>query len=121
MRWQLRFSGYAEKQVIDVSGGQISGIEMVAGAKQVHLTLSRPTGTVPLKINGAVDSLVLKSPADNPMRIKLGGGAQTVVAGSRTIKDVKAGSTLTPKGWNTADRYDVVAGARINALTVENA
>ena len=121
VRWQLRFSGYAEKQVIDVSGGQVSGIEMVAGAKQVQLTLARPNGTVPLKINGAVDSLVLKSPADNPMRIKLGGGAQTVVAGSRTIKDMAAGSTLTPKGWNTTDRYDVTAGARITALTVENA
>jgi hypothetical protein len=121
VRWQLRFSGYAEKQVIDVSGGQVSGIEMVAGAKQVNLTLARPTGTVPLKINGAVDNLVLRSPADNPMRIKLNGGAQTVVAGSRTLKDMVAGSTLTPKGWKTTDRYDVTAGARITALTVENA
>ena len=121
VRWQLRFSGYAEKQVIDVSGGQVSGIEMVAGAKQVQLTLARPTGTVPLKINGEVDDLVLKSPADNPMRIKLGGGAQTVVAGSRTLKEMAPGSTLTPKGWNTTDRYDVTAGARITALTVENA
>ncbi|WP_030439740.1 hypothetical protein [Actinoplanes subtropicus] len=121
VRWQLRFAGYAEKQVIDVSGGQVSGIEMVAGAKQVELTLARPTGTVPLKINGAVDNLVLKSPADNPMRIKLGGGARTVVAGSRTLNDMAAGSTLTPKGWNTTDRYDVTAGARITALTVENA
>ena len=121
VRWQLRFSGYAEKQDIDVSGGQIRGIEMVAGAKNVQLTLARPTGTVPLKINGAVDSLVLKSPADNPMRIRLGGGAQTVVAGSRTLKDMAAGSTLTPRGWNTTDRYDVTAGARITALTVDNA
>jgi len=120
VRWQLRFSGYAETQVIDVSGGQVSGVEMVAGAKQVQLTLARPTGTVPLKINGAVDNLVLKSPSGNPMRIKLGGGAQTVVAGSRTLKDIAAGSTLTPKGWNTTDRYDVTAGARITALTVED-
>jgi hypothetical protein len=121
VRWQLRFSGYAEKQVVDVSGGQVSGIEMVAGAKEAQVTLARPTGTVPLRINGAVDNLVLKSPADNPMRIKLDGGAQTVVAGSRTIEDMAAGSTLTPKGWNTTDRYDVTAGARITALTVENA
>ena len=121
VRWQLRFSGYAEKQVIDVSGGQISGIEMVAAMKQAEVTLSRPSGTVPLKINGAVDKLVLKSPADNPVRIKVGGGAQSVVAGTKTLKDVAAGSTLTPKGWATTDRYDVTAGARITALTIENA
>ncbi|MFC7276511.1 hypothetical protein ACFQS1_21175 [Paractinoplanes rhizophilus] len=121
VRWQLRFSGYAEKQVIDLSGGRVSGIEMVAAMKQAEVTLAKPSGTVPLKINGAVDKLILKSPADNPVRIKVGGGAQSVVAGSKTLKDVAAGSTLTPKGWDTADRYDVTAGARITALTIENA
>ncbi|WP_433376016.1 hypothetical protein ACQPZX_07045 [Actinoplanes sp. CA-142083] len=121
VRWQLRFSGYAEKQIIDLSGGQVSGIEMVAAMKQAEVTLAKPSGTVPLKINGAVDKLTLKSPADNPVRIKVGGGAQTVVAGTKTLKDVAAGSTLTPKGWDTADRYDVTAGARITALTIENA
>jgi hypothetical protein len=44
-----------------------------------------------------------------------------VVAGSKTLKDVAAGSTLTPKGWAVTDRYDVTAGARITALTIENA
>jgi hypothetical protein len=121
VRWQLRFSGYAETQEIDVSGGQISGIEMVAGMREAEITLSQPAGTVPLKINGAVDKLVLKSPADNPVRIKVGGGAQTVTAGTRTLKNVAAGSTLTPKDWNTTNRYDVTAGARITSLTVENA
>ncbi|GAA2630620.1 hypothetical protein [Paractinoplanes durhamensis] len=121
VRWALRFSGYAEKQVIDVSGGQISSLEMVAGMRTAQLTLSRPSGTVPVKINGAADSMILRSPSANPVRIKLGGGAQQVIAGSRTLKDVVAGSTLTPKGWDVANRYDVTAGARITSLTVENA
>jgi hypothetical protein len=121
VRWALRFSGYAETQLIDVSGGQVSQIEMVAAMKRAELTLARPSGTVPLKINGSVDQLTVKSPSTSPVRIKVGGGVQSVVAGSRTLKDVAAGSTLTPKGWDTADRYDVTAGARINALTIESA
>jgi hypothetical protein len=121
VRWALRFSGYAETQLIDVSGGQVSQIEMVAGMRKAEVTLSKPSGTVPMKINGAVDQMVLKSPTGSPLRIKMGGGAQTVVAGSRTLRNVAAGSTLTPKGWDTTDRYDVTAGARINNLTIENA
>ena len=31
VRWALRFSGYAETQLIDLSGGQVSQIEMVGG------------------------------------------------------------------------------------------
>jgi hypothetical protein len=121
VRWSLRFSGYAETQLVDVSGGQISEIEMVAGMRRAEVTLPQPSGTIPLKINGAVDHLVLKSPVGSPVRIKVGGGAQTVVAGTKTLQNVKAGSTLTPKGWQTENRYDVTAGARIAALTIENA
>ncbi|MEU8814636.1 hypothetical protein [Actinoplanes sp. NPDC048796] len=121
VNWQLRFSGYAEEQVINLSGGQISGLEMVGGMRSAQLTLSRPSGTVPIKINGAVEKLALKSPADSPVRVKVGGGAQTVVAGTRTLKDVAAGSTLTPKDWAVPNRYDVGAGAPITTLTVANA
>jgi hypothetical protein len=121
VRWALRFSGYAETQLIDVSGGQVSEIEMVAGMRRAELTLPQPSGTVPLKINGSVDQMIVKSPVGSPVRIKVGGGAQTVVAGTRTLQNVAAGSTLTPKGWKTENRYDITAGARITSLTIENA
>ncbi|XVU26824.1 hypothetical protein ACQPZJ_07150 [Actinoplanes sp. CA-054009] len=121
VNWQLRFSGYAEEQVIDLTGGQISGLEMVGGMRTAQVTLSRPSGTVPIKVNGAVEKLALKSPADSPVRVKVGGGAQTVVAGTRTLKDVAAGSTLTPKDWAVPNRYDVGAGAPITTLTVASA
>jgi hypothetical protein len=120
VRWALRLSGYAEQQVIDLSGGQVSGIEMVAGMRTGELKLARPTGTVPIKVNGAVEKLTVRSPAGSPVRVKVGGGAQTVVAGNRTLKNVAPGSTLTPKNWAVPNRYDVGAGAPITALTVEN-
>ncbi len=120
VRWALRFSGYAEQQILDLTGGQVSGIEMVAGTRRAELSLSQPAGTVPVKINGAVEELLVKSPAANPVRVRVDGGAKTVVAGSRTLKDVPAGSTLTPKNWATQNRYDVAAGARITSLTVQS-
>ena len=121
VRWTLRFSGYAEEQVVDLSGGQIGGIEMVGGMRRAEVTLPRPSGTVPIKVNGAVEQLTLKSPQGSPVRVRVGGGAKTVVAGTRTLKDIAAGSTLTPKGWAVPNRYDVGAGAPITSLTVQNA
>ncbi|GAB2596483.1 hypothetical protein Aab01nite_71760 [Paractinoplanes abujensis] len=120
VRWALRFSGYAEEQAINLSGGQISGLEMVGGMRTAQISLAQPTGTVPIKVNGSVEKLVVTSPTGSPVRIKVGGGAQTVVAGSRTLKDVAPGSTLTPKNWAVQNRYDMGAGAPITALTVEN-
>ncbi|MGK5681249.1 hypothetical protein [Actinoplanes sp. URMC 104] len=120
VRWALRLSGYAEEQVVDLRGGQVTGIEMVGGMRTAQLTLARPAGTVPIKVNGAVEKLVVTSPTGNPVRVKVGGGARTVVAGSRTLKEVPPGSTLTPKNWAVQDRYDIGAGAPITSLTVEN-
>ncbi|NMO55579.1 hypothetical protein HH310_30885 [Actinoplanes sp. TBRC 11911] len=121
VRWSLRFTGYAEERRLDLSGGRVTGIEMVAGTGKAAVTLARASGTVPVKISGAVNELVLKSPSDSPVRVRVDGGAKSVVAGSRALQDVAAGSTLTPRNWATQDRYDVAVGARITSLTVENA
>lgn len=119
--WTLRFSGAADEQIINFTGGQVGGIDLVGGSRVTDIALPTPAGTVPVRVTGAVDELTLASPADNPVRVQMQGGAQTVAAGARTLRDVKPGSTLTPKGWATNDRYDVNAEARVTLLTVKTA
>jgi hypothetical protein len=121
VRWTLRFSGYAAERVLDLSEGRITRLDVVGGTRRAEVTLAKATGTIPMKITGGVEELLLRAPASSPVRVKVGGGAATVTAGSRTLRDVKPGSTLTPKDWQNADRYDVDAAAPITLLTVENA
>ncbi|WP_212989739.1 hypothetical protein [Actinoplanes auranticolor] len=117
--WNLRFAGATDEQRIDFTGGEVGGIDLVAGSRVTEIALPRPAGTVELKVTGAVDELSLTSPAGNPVRVQMQGGAKTVAAGTRTLRDVKPGSTLTPKGWTTNNRYDVTAQARVTLLSVE--
>lgn len=119
VRWTLRFSGYAADREVDLGDGLIDGIEVVGGTRRAVLALSKATGTVPVKITGGVDELTLRAPAGNPIRVKVGGGATTVNAGARTLKDVAPGSTLTPKDWDTKGRYDVETASKISLLSVE--
>ncbi|WP_436522919.1 hypothetical protein [Actinoplanes sp. HUAS TT8] len=119
VRWTLRFSGYAAESDVDLGDGLVDGIEVVGGTRRAVLDLSKASSTVPVKITGGVDELTLRAPAGNPIRVKVGGGATTVTAGSRTLKNVAAGSTLTPKDWNTNGRYDVEAASKITLLSVE--
>jgi len=119
--WNLRFAGATDEQRIDFSGGEIGGIDLVGGSRVTEIVLPKPAGTVALKVTGAVDELSLTSPAGNPVRVRMQGGAKTVAAGARTLRDVKPGSTLTPKGWKTNDRYDVTAQARVTLLSVVTA
>ena len=54
----------------------------------------------------------------SPVRVRMDGGAKTVAVGGRTLRDVRPGSTLTPKGWQVRNRYDMDAAARITLLSV---
>ncbi len=118
--WNLRFAGATDEQRIDFTGGDVGGIDLAAGSRSTEIVLPEPAGTVALKVTGAVDELSLTAPAGNPVRVQMQGGAKTVAAGARTLRDVKPGSTLTPKGWATNNRYDVTAEARVTLLSVES-
>jgi hypothetical protein len=119
VRWTIRFSGYSAERIVDLSAGRVRGIEIVGGTRRAELTLAQAAGTVPMKITGGMEELILRAPSGSPVRIKVGGGAGSVTAGSRTLRDVAPGSTLTPKDWTTGNRYDVDAVAPVTLLTVE--
>ncbi|MEV4639427.1 hypothetical protein AB0J80_18950 [Actinoplanes sp. NPDC049548] len=119
--WTLRFSGAADEQILNLQGGKVAGIDVAGGARRTAIQLPEAAGTVPLKVTGAVDELAMTSPAGNPVRVQLKGGAKTVAAGTRTLRDVPPGSTVTPKDWATNDRYDVEAEARVTLLSIDTA
>jgi len=119
VRWSLRFSGGSDEQLIDLTGGKVSDVRLAGGARRVELTLPKPAGTVPVQITGALDELSLTSTADAPVRVNVEAGAKTVAAGTRTLRDVKPGSTLTPKDWQVKDRYDVDAKSWVTLLSVD--
>jgi hypothetical protein len=121
VRWSLRLSGGADEQLIDLTGGQVSRIDVVGGGRRIELSLPKPAGTVPVRVTGAIEDLSVRSPVGSPVRIQLDSGAKTVAAGERTLRDVRPGSTLTPKNWQVKDRYDVDTVAWVTLLSVENA
>jgi hypothetical protein len=119
VRWALRFTGGADEQSVDLAGGRVSSIDVVGGSRHFELSLPTPAGTVPVRVTGAVENLSITSPQDSPVRVHVDSGAKTVAAGNRTLRDVRPGSTLTPKGWQVQNRYDVDAAARITLLSVD--
>ncbi|MFI5936912.1 hypothetical protein [Actinoplanes sp. NPDC051494] len=117
--WTLRFSGASEEQQLNMQDGQVGGIDFSGGSKRTAIQLPKASGTVLLTVAGAMDELAMTSPTGNPVRVKVRGGADTVAAGKRTLRDVAPGSTLTPKGWATENRYDVDAESPVTLLSVE--
>jgi hypothetical protein len=121
VRWSLRFTGGADEQVVDLTGGKVAGIDVIGGSRRFQLSLPKASGTVPVHVTGGIDDFSIQSPPGNPVRVQVQGGAKTVAAGEVTLRDVKPGSKLTPKNWKSTNRYDVTVAARTTLLSVDNA
>ncbi len=59
VRWHLRLGGGAEDERIDLRGGDVSAVEVVAGAGRVSLNLPAPRGTVPVRMTGGAGEFLV--------------------------------------------------------------
>jgi hypothetical protein len=119
VRWALRFIGGADQQTVDLTKGKVTGLQVLGASRRLQLALPKPSGTVAISVTGSIEDFSITSPKDSPVRVKVDSGAKTVAAGERTLRDVAPGSTITPKGWNVPNRYDVDAAARVTLLSVD--
>jgi hypothetical protein len=119
VRWTaLRFSGGADDQVVDLTGGTVDELDFSAGASRIQLTLPVPEGTVPIRMGAGAGELTLALPPQVPIQVMLTNGAGLVVIDGERHAGVAPGTVFTPEDWaGTADRYDLDA-AGLGELTV---
>ena len=107
----------AQAQICNVWPGKVT---FIGDGDTVYVDIAGDgqRSSVPVRLTGAVEDLSITAPQVSPVRVRLDSGAKTVAAGERTLRDVEPGSTLTPQGWQTRNRYDVHAESRITLLSV---
>jgi hypothetical protein len=121
VRWTIRLTGRSTAQEIDMSAGGLARIELIGGASRAVLQLPRPAGAVPLRVTGAVSDLHIRAGKGDPVRLRLGKGADTATLDGTTERNVKSGAALTSPGWRSAkNRYDVSASVRVGSVLVEH-
>ncbi|WP_428965597.1 hypothetical protein [Micromonospora fluostatini] len=117
--WRLQITGGVDEQVLDLSGGRSAGVDLLGGATRVDLRLPRVTGTLPVRMTGGVNELLIRAAGDPPARVRAASGAGTIRVYDQRQAGIAAGAVVSSPHWDTvADRIwvDLVAGA--NAVTV---
>jgi hypothetical protein len=119
VRWTvLRFSGGANDQVVDLTGGSVAELDFPAGASRIQVTLPVPEGTVPIRMGGGAGELVVDLPPQVPIQVELHNGAGVVVIDGESHSGVAPGTVFTPEDWaGAADRYDL-SSSGVGELTI---
>jgi hypothetical protein len=117
VRWQVRMSGGAVSQRLDLRGARLSGVDLVAGATRIEVDLPVPDRTVPVRMAGGATEFTVHVPAGVATGVRVGGGAaSTDVDGVR--RTGLAGGTVLSTASAT-DRYDVDATAGVSTLVLD--
>lgn len=119
VRWALRIIGGAAEHVIDMSDGQLTGVEIAGGATRIDLSLPEASGTVKVRMTGGVNQFAVNTPPGTPVRLRIGSGAAQVVLDGRAHRGIAPGRVFSPHRWtNVDDRVDLDAVAGVGTLTL---
>ena len=117
--WQLQFSGGTSQSFLNLSNGQVAGIDFTAGSNLIQMTLPRPAGTATITLAGGASQVDLTVPPGVAARLRLDAGASAATLAGQTHNGLARGTVLSSPGWaEAASRYDIVATAGINNISV---
>jgi hypothetical protein len=117
--WSLDLAGGTQLTRVDLRGGKVAGIAVMAGSDTLDMTLPRPAGTLPLLLAGGVSQFLLSLPAGVPAQVTAGGGASFVSLDGQRLTGIAGGTVVTSPGWAGAtSRYDIDATSGFSRLAV---
>jgi hypothetical protein len=117
--WGLDLAGGTQLTKVDLRGGKVAGIAVMAGSDTLDMTLPRPAGTLPLLLAGGVSQFLLSLPAGVPAQVTAGGGASFVSLDDQHLTGVAGGTVVTSPGWAAAtSRYAIEATSGFSRLAV---
>ena len=117
--WSLDLAGGTQLTTVDMRGGKVAGIAVMAGSDTLDMKLPRPAGTLPLLLAGGVSQFLLSLPAGVPAQVTVGGGASFVSLDGQQLTGIAGGTVVTSPGWAAAtSRYDIDATSGFSRLAV---
>jgi hypothetical protein len=117
--WSLDLAGGTQLTKIDLRGGKVAGIAVMAGSDTLDMRLPRPAGTLPLLLAGGVSQFLLSLPSGVPAQVTVRGGASFVSLDGQQLTGIAGGTVVTSPGWaGAASRYDIDATSGFSRLAV---
>jgi len=117
VRWQVRMSGGATSELLDLRSARLSGVDLAAGAARIELVLPVPDRAVPITMAGGATEFTVTVPRGVATAVRIGGGAASTEVDRVRRTGLAAGTVLATT--TAADRYDVDATAGVSTLTLE--
>ena len=117
--WHIRVSGGTAHTGFDFSEVSLYALELGGGVSDVTLTLSSPSGTVPIRTTAGVRDFTIVRPPGVAVSVRIGRGARRL-----TVDEQRFGAVGGTTRWHsieyehTTDRYDIAISGGADTFTL---
>lgn len=121
VRWQVRLSGGASDEAVDLTRGPGGDVELSGGTSRAQVALPAASGTQRVVIGGGAGLVEVRLAGSAPVRVAAKNGAGAVSIDGQARQGVAGGALFTAPGWDTAaDRFDIDATSGVSSLNVSH-
>ena len=119
VRWVLRLNGGAHTESVDMRGGELAELDLLAGATRCDVRLGPPRGVVRVRFTGGATEFGVHLPAGGSAQLTFEAAIPSVrIDGSQ--RTVSSAQEIAVGDVSAADRYVVDLAAGASTLTVDH-
>jgi hypothetical protein len=105
--WTITSNSGAATDTFQLAHLNVRSIELNTGASREEITLGKPSGVVPITVNGGALTVHLHRPAGTPASVQVSGGAVSLDADGRQHRSIGSQSWQSAGYEGAADAYRV--------------
>ena len=106
--WDVELTGGGNKVNGDLTAVDLRSFAMNGGVDSLRLSLGRPIGLVPIRVNGGASQIHVERPAGVAVQLRIDGGAGTIAFDRQKLGGTGGGTVLESVGSaRTQDRFSI--------------
>jgi len=119
--WEIEFRGSTSNLNADLRGLELRSLDLLGGASQINLLLSRPSNATFIYITGGIRDGTIRVPAGVGMRVQVSGGVSDLLFDGQHFAEIGGATILENSIFKSAtSRCDIcIAGGASNLTIVE--
>jgi DNA-binding HxlR family transcriptional regulator len=117
--WSIAIQGGASNITADLTGLDLSGLEVKGGMNMISVQLPVPTGVVPIRLSGGASTVTIRRPADVPARVHLKGWASQLEFDDQSFSNLGSDVRLQSPGYEgTGPGYEIEIASSVSMIII---
>lgn len=118
--WEIEFRGNTSNLNADLRGLELRSLDLLRGASQVRLSLSKPAKAIFIYITGGIRDGTIRVPASVGVRVQVSGGVSSLMFDGQRFAAIDGDTNLEKSDFkNATSRCDICIAGGASNLTIE--